>query len=72
MAVNTRLCKACWKCVSICPRGVIGKIRFLFHRHIYILNPGNCIGCGACAKACPEGAIIVLKRPGGSAKERPV
>lgn len=62
MAVNTGLCKACWKCIDACPRNVLGKIDFIFHRHVRIVNPGVCTGCRACEKACPEGAIAALKR----------
>ncbi|HBC94978.1 MAG TPA: ferredoxin family protein [Pelotomaculum sp.] len=61
IAVNTRLCQACWKCVAACPKGVLGKMDFIFHRHVRLINPGNCTGCLACVKSCPEGAIISLK-----------
>ncbi|AEG59803.1 hypothetical protein Desru_1538 [Desulforamulus ruminis DSM 2154] len=60
--INTRLCRACWKCIRACPRGVIGKVDFLFHKHIRLIEPDLCVGCGACEKACPEGAIAALKR----------
>ncbi|WP_347491614.1 ferredoxin family protein [Desulfoscipio sp. XC116] len=62
IAINTRLCKACWKCVSICPGKVLGKVGFFFHKHVRIVNSENCTGCGACAKTCPEGAIMLLKQ----------
>lgn len=58
--VNTRLCKACWECVAACPKGVLGKTNFIFHKHVRIINPGNCVGCRACEKACREGAITAL------------
>lgn len=64
MAVNTRLCQACWKCVAVCPGKVLGRVDFFFHKHVRIVNRENCTGCGACAKVCPEGAIVVLKRSG--------
>jgi 2-oxoglutarate ferredoxin oxidoreductase subunit delta len=62
--VNTRLCRACWKCVDACPKGVIGKTGFVFHKHVRIVKPGNCTGCGACVKACPNGAIEPLRQAG--------
>ncbi len=61
IAINTRLCGACWKCINACPKGVIGKAGFIFHKHARIINPGACTGCLACAKACPEGAIKLCK-----------
>lgn len=61
IAINTRLCGACWKCVNACPQGVIGKTDFFFHKHARIVNPGVCSGCLACVKACPEGAIKLCK-----------
>lgn len=69
IAINTKLCKACWKCVDACPKGVMGKMDFFFHRHARIVNPGDCIGCRACEKACPEGAIVALKRTEDPFKE---
>ncbi|WP_348981165.1 4Fe-4S binding protein [Pelotomaculum sp. FP] len=33
----------------------------MFHRHVRLMNPGNCTGCRACVKSCPAGAIISLK-----------
>ena len=34
--VNPRACAACWKCIDNCPRDVIGKVGFLWHKHIVI------------------------------------
>jgi 2-oxoglutarate ferredoxin oxidoreductase subunit delta len=50
-------CKACWKCVEACPKAVIGKIDFLFHKHAVIRNPESCTGCLKCVKACKYGVI---------------
>ncbi len=51
---NPRGCKGCWLCIDQCPVHVIGKVRFLFHRHAIILRPDACIGCGQCVKTCPK------------------
>jgi len=59
--VNTRLCQACWECVSVCSMGVIGKINYPFHKHIRIVNASNCVGCLACVRKCTEGAIMSRK-----------
>ena len=55
--VNTRACAACWKCIDNCPRDVIGKVGFLWHKHIVIRNADNCIGCKKCMKSCPSGVF---------------
>lgn len=65
IAINTRLCLACWKCVAACQQGVLGKTDFFFHRHVRIINPKACIGCRVCEKVCPEGAIAALIRAKG-------
>ena len=57
-------CKACWKCLEVCPEDVFGKINILIHKHIKIVNPDNCIGCLKCFKACSHKAIspIVIEK----------
>ena len=37
--INSRNCKACWKCLENCPNNVFGKIDFLGHRHIKVSHP---------------------------------
>jgi 2-oxoglutarate ferredoxin oxidoreductase subunit delta len=54
---NTHNCKACWVCVDACPKQVIGKVGFLWHRHIIFKNSQNCIGCKNCIKICPHGVF---------------
>ncbi len=56
--INTRLCKACWECIELCPNGVIGKVNLPFHKHARIDNAGRCRGCGKCVTACQQQAII--------------
>ena len=50
---NTHNCKACWECVNACPKQVIGKVSFLWHKHIVFKNSENCTGCKKCIKICP-------------------
>lgn len=61
-ARSTNDCAACWKCVEACPRQVISKVRFLWHRHIKISNPDRCVGCGKCVAACPRSILTLTKR----------
>lgn len=57
ITVDTRACEACWACVAACPRKVLGKVTFLWHRHVRIDDPDACGGCRRCVKACGHGAI---------------
>ena len=55
---DTRNCKACWKCVDACPKEVIDKVVFLWHKHIAIQDVENCTGCRKCIKTCPYGVFV--------------
>lgn len=57
ISIQTKLCKACWKCVLNCPNKVLGRISLPFHKHVKIANSDNCIGCFKCEKECEYGAI---------------
>ena len=50
---NHQKCAACWACIDSCPKQVIGKVSFLWHKHIVIKNAGNCTGCKKCIQICP-------------------
>ena len=67
--LNTRLCRACWKCVEACPRGVIGKINLPFHKHAHVDKPDDCKGCLKCVKACPQQAITACRTKNTAVKE---
>jgi 2-oxoglutarate ferredoxin oxidoreductase subunit delta len=54
---NTRNCKACWACINACSKQVIGKVSFLWHKHMVFENSENCIGCKKCIKICPYGVF---------------
>jgi uncharacterized Fe-S center protein len=55
--LDTRICKACWACVTICPQHVFGKVDLPFHKHALIEQAEKCKGCLRCVKACSNGAI---------------
>ena len=50
--LDTKKCKACWKCKEICSNQVLGRINLPWHKHIRILNASNCTGCLKCVKVC--------------------
>ena len=56
--LNTRKCKACWKCLEICPNDVIGKVNLPLHKHARIINGSNCKGCLKCVKVCESNALL--------------
>ena len=56
--LDTSRCQACWACVQVCPRRVLGKVDFRFHRHAHIDQAKNCRGCLRCLKACSNQAIL--------------
>ena len=53
-------CRACFHCVDVCPKGVLGKIALPFHKHVHIDHPEACIGCLRCQAVCP--ADVIQKR----------
>ncbi len=55
---NVRECTACWRCINACPGQLIGKVGFLWHRHIVIRAGEDCTGCQKCVKACPRGVFV--------------
>lgn len=61
MATSSHDCIACWRCVKACPRGVLGTVRFLWHRHVRVSNPEDCIGCGKCVAVCPQEIFTLNK-----------
>ena len=55
--INTGLCEACWDCLDVCPKPVLGKLEIGPHRHIHIDDAESCNGCKKCVRACPYHAI---------------
>ncbi|MDR0414482.1 MAG: DUF4405 domain-containing protein [Prevotellaceae bacterium] len=48
---------ACWECVASCPKEAIGKVGFLWHKHIVFTKPDCCTGCKICIQTCPQGVF---------------
>ncbi|MBQ8501247.1 MAG: 4Fe-4S binding protein [Bacteroides sp.] len=61
IAINPRNCVACWGCVEACPTQALGKVEFLWHRHIVFKNADACIACGQCIKICKNQVFKNLK-----------
>ncbi len=62
ISMNPHSCIACWKCVEKCPKKVIGKVGFLWHKHATLKNADACIGCKMCIKVCPQGVFSELDK----------
>lgn len=61
ISIDTGMCIACWKCVEICGKKVIGKVDLFFHKHARLKKPQDCSGCLRCAKVCGAGSIGIIK-----------
>jgi ferredoxin len=61
IGMDTSRCKACWKCIEACPKGIIARINIPFHKHARFLSTEECEGCLKCVKACANGAITPLR-----------
>jgi 2-oxoglutarate ferredoxin oxidoreductase subunit delta len=55
--LDTRKCKACWKCLDICSNNVIDRINLPFHKHARIINSINCKGSLKCFNVCEYNAL---------------
>lgn len=58
--IDTKKCEACWKCLEVCPKNMIGRINLPWHKHIRFVNGNACIGCMKCVKICKTGAITKI------------
>ena len=67
--VSPELCRACKKCMTVCPKGIIGLVpKSQASAAVLCKNrdkgaltrkecAAGCIGCTKCVKACPAGAV---------------
>ncbi|MCP4681338.1 MAG: 4Fe-4S dicluster domain-containing protein [Desulfobacterales bacterium] len=70
ITIDNERCKACYLCISVCPKELIEVSDKLNQKGYYpavsINNSGkdkdrNCTGCTQCALVCPEVAIEVYR-----------
>lgn len=62
ISMNTMSCVGCWDCITVCPKKVIGKVHFLWHKHAIIRNADNCIGCLNCIKVCKHHVFLTISK----------
>lgn len=63
--VDENRCKACDKCVSVCPSGVLAmrqEIHSTLGSMATVVHPKDCIGCSDCELSCPDFAIFVADK----------
>ena len=63
--VDTKKCKACSICVSLCPSGTIAMVsdpHSTLGATIEVIEPESCIGCRDCELHCPDFAIFVAEK----------
>lgn len=68
--VDKEKCKACGKCIEVCPKHLISLIPYTAKEVVACSSTDKgpvtmkacqvgCIGCGICVKNCPQGAVKV-------------
>lgn len=57
--INTKKCKGCFLCVSVCPAKAINPSGELGDKgyETVVAEQDKCIGCGSCYRMCPDLAI---------------
>jgi len=63
--VDESRCKACDRCVSVCPAGVLAmrqEIHSTLGSMATVIHPDACIGCNDCELSCPDFAIFVADK----------
>ena len=63
--VDIESCKACDKCVAVCPAGVLAMVAAptsTLGSMIKVIEAESCIGCNECELICPDFAIFVADK----------
>jgi 2-oxoglutarate ferredoxin oxidoreductase subunit delta len=63
--VDENRCKACDKCVSVCPAGTLAmqyNTSSTLGAMVKVVSPDSCIGCNECELTCPDFAIFVADK----------
>lgn len=61
--LNTKRCKGCYLCVSVCPVKALspsGELGEQGYETVKV-DEEKCITCGSCYRMCPDYAIKILK-----------
>ena len=61
--LNTKRCKGCYLCVSVCPVKALspsGELGEQDYETVKV-DEEKCITCGSCYRMCPDYAIEILK-----------
>ena len=61
--LNTKRCKGCYLCVSVCPVKALspsGELGEQGYETVKV-DEEKCITCGSCYRICPDYAIEILK-----------
>ncbi len=56
-SIDADKCKACGKCIKVCPTGAITGQKKVPH----VLSEEKCIKCGMCREACPFEAVVTAQ-----------
>ena len=62
IVIDSRLCKGCHICISVCPHGVLKKADVVDNRGFFlpvVAELDACRACSLCEMHCPDFAIAV-------------
>jgi 2-oxoglutarate ferredoxin oxidoreductase subunit delta len=68
ITIDREICKACYLCISVCPKEIISVSDRLNQQGYYPAeikmeknNEKRCVACAMCATICPDIAIEVYR-----------